>query len=441
MRVAYITAGAAGMYCGSCIHDNTLAAAMQRLGHEVTLVPTYTPIRTDETDVSIDRVFYGAVNVYLEQKSALFRHTPALLDRLLNGPRLLNWISRRRTTTDARDLGALTLSVLQGEEGNQKKELERLVAWLRDTERPEIVHLTNSMLLGLAQRMQEELGVPVLCSVQGEDIFFDQLAEPYRTRVRESLREQARHVDRFIATSGYYRDYMAGLLGVPSQKVVLVELGLKLEGHGTVSRKPDEPPFVIGYLARICPEKGLHVLTQSFRQLAERTGRDRVKLRIAGYLGPRDRGYLDEILDQVRAWGLGDAVEYLGEVDRKAKIDFLNSLHVLSVPTTYREPKGLFVLEALANGVPVVQPRHGAFPEMIESLGGGLLVEPGSVDELTEALSSLMQDRVRREELGRRGQAAVHASRGDDQMARQTLRVYVEHVGRSGAGRQGRAVG
>jgi glycosyltransferase involved in cell wall biosynthesis len=297
------------------------------------------------------------------------------------------------------------------------------------------------MLLGLAPRMRDELGVPVLCSVQGEDIFLDELSEPYRSRVRDALREQAHHVDRFIATSDYYRDYMTGFLEVPSHKMSLVELGLNLDGHGTLARKPDEPPFVVGYLARICPEKGLHELAESFRRLAARAGAERVRLRIAGYLGERDRAYFDGILAQVREWGLEQAVEYVGEVDRQAKIDFLNSIHVLSVPTTYREPKGLFVLEALANGVPVVQPRHGAFPEMIESLGGGLLVEPGSTDELTEALASLMGEPARREELGRQGRAAVHATRGDDQMARATLEIYRQHLRSSGTGSQGRAVG
>ena len=198
MRIAYITAGAAGMYCGSCLHDNTLAAALQRLGHDVALIPTYTPTRTDETDVSIDRVFYGALNVYLEQKIPLFRHTPRLLDRLLNNKRLLNWVARLGASTDPHDLGEMTLSVLQGEDGKQSHELDRLVAWLRDDFRPEIVHITNSMFLGLTHRIKERLGVPVICSVQGEDIFLEQLPEPIRTRVHETLQRKARDVSTLI---------------------------------------------------------------------------------------------------------------------------------------------------------------------------------------------------------------------------------------------------
>ena len=270
MKLAHITPGAGGMYCGSCMHDNTLASALIKLGHEVALIPIYTPVRTDETDVSIDQVFYGAVNVYLEQKSALFRHTPRLVDRLLNTPRLLDWASSRGSTVDARELGELTLSVLQGEEGKQRKELERLVTWLRDEYRPDLVHLSNSMMVGMARRIRDELKVPVLCSVQGEDIFVDELREPWLTRVREALRERARDTDGFIATSRYYLDYMSAYLDVSKERMHEVHLGIKLEDFAD-SEEPraQGDPFVVGYLARICPEKGLHVLVEAFRDLCD----------------------------------------------------------------------------------------------------------------------------------------------------------------------------
>ncbi len=441
MNVAYIAAGAAGMYCGSCLHDNTLAAALIRGGHEVSLIPTYTPIRTDEDDVSIGRVFYGAINVYLEQKTSLFRHTPWLLDRMLNHPKLLEWVGKKGSATDARSLGALTLSMLQGEDGRQRKELERLVSWLRDDLRPDVVQLTNSMFLGMARRIREELDVPVVCSVQGEDIFFDDLVEPYKTRVLDTLKQRARDVDRFVATSDFYVDVMAKLLAVNRERIDCVPLGLRLEGHGAADPAPPDEPFTIGYLARICPEKGLHLLIQAFRNLVERCPEVPTRLRIAGYLGERDRAYHRGLIEQVREWGLADRVEFVGEVDRAGKIEFLHSLHLLSVPTVYREPKGLFVLEALANGIPVVQPAHGSFPEMIEQLGGGVLFEPGDADALTAALERLLRDPAGRRELGRRGMEAVVRDRGDDAMARGTIEVYERvlerYRARSGAGGAG----
>src|SRR5215471_1662483 len=149
MRIAYITAGAAGMYCGSCMRDNTLVAALQKQGHEALLVPTYTPITTDEPDVSQKRVFFGGINVYLQQKLSLFRHTPWLFDRLFDAPRLLRWVSRFAVRTQAADLGELTVSMLQGEHGRQRKEFDKLLRWLERDIQPGLVNLTNALLSGL----------------------------------------------------------------------------------------------------------------------------------------------------------------------------------------------------------------------------------------------------------------------------------------------------
>ena len=428
MKVAYITAGAAGMYCGSCLHDNTLAAALQRAGHEVALIPTYTPIRTDENDVSIDRVFYGAINVYLEQKVPLFRHLPDLVGRALSSPRILGWVSRIGSSIDAGHLGDLTLSMLQGEHGRQSHELDELVDWLADEFRPEIVHITNSMLVGMARRMKERLGVPVLCSVQGEDIFLEQIEEPFHALVRDTLRERARDVDGFVATSRYYAGFMTDYLGVPPERMHHVPLGLKLEGHGAPPPDRGSRPFTVGYLARVCPEKGLHLLCEGFHRLTEKVGTDAARLRIAGWLGSRDRAYLEECMSKLRSWGLEGVVEHVGEVDRAEKIDFIHSLDVLSVPTIYKEPKGLYVLEALANGVPVVQPRHGAFPELIEATGGGLLVDPESPEALAAGLEQLMKNPVERETLGHKGREVVHRDYTDLAMAQATLDLYCRHL-------------
>ena len=418
MRIAYIAAGAADMYCGSCLHDNTLAAALQKMDHEVALVPTYTPMRTDAPSVSLDRVFFGALNVYLQQKAAAFRHMPGAFEWLLDRPGLIQRAARLGASTDPTELGDLTYSILQGEEGFQAGELAKLVDWLRDDFRPDIVHLTNSMFAGFARRLKQELGVPVVCSLQGEDLFLDQLREPWRTRVRELLAERGRDVDAFQVNSAFYADFMADYLKSDRNRMFVVPLGLTLQGHDGEPR-PAGDPLTVGYLARICPEKGLHVLVEAFRLLE-----GKVRLRVAGYLGERDRRYLEDLESRIAGWGLSGSYERVGEVDREGKLRFLQSVDVLSVPTTYREPKGLFVLEALANGVPVVQPRHGSFPEMIEATGGGLLVEPDSPEDLARGIETLMRDPGLRMDLGRRGREAVHARFHDRAEAEGTLRVY-----------------
>ena len=427
MKIAYIAAGAAGMYCGTCISDNMLAAEMQRRGVDFILVPTYTPIRTDEADVSLDQVFYGGINVYLQQKMALFRHTPRVFDSILDSRGLLNGLRRFIGSTSAEDLGALTVSVLQGEMGPHKKELDRLVRWLRDDFRPDLVHLTNSMFLGLTSELRRELRAPVICALQGEDIFLDDLIEPYKARAIELLRHRAEGADGFTAPCEYYADFMSDYLSIERERIRVVRLGLNLDGYVDSSSRPDGV-FTVGYLARICPEKGLHLIAQAFRGLSEAVGKENVRLRIAGYLGKRDEAYLEEINSRIDSWGLSSSVEFVGEVDLEQKLSFLKSLHVLSVPTPYREPKGRFVLEALAAGIPVVQPRHVIFPELIEDTGGGILVEPGNTFALATTLQELMENPEYRQELGLRGRERVHRAYSDRAMADEMLKVYDSHI-------------
>ncbi len=424
MKIAYITAGAGGMICGNCLRDNALAAALLELGHDVQLIPIYTPIRTDEEDVSLDRVFYGGINVYLQQKYSFFRRTPGFLDRLLDQRPLLRLAARFAVKTTPRDLGSLTVSVVEGSEGRQKKELAKLIAWLRQS-RPEVVHLTNALLAGIAPAVKRQLGIPVCCSLQGEDFFLSNLPAPHKERAFDLVRHMAGSVDAFIAPCRDHAEAMAPHLGISADVIHVVMPGISLEGFPS---KPDADPgeFVVGYLARICLEKGLHLLAEALRRLAQKRGSSspRLRLRVAGWLGPEHRGYLERIRQQVREWGLEGDFEYLGSVGREQKLRFLSGLDALSVPVTYRAPKGLYVLEALASGVPVVQPRLGVFPELIERTGGGLLFEPGNVEDLASSLERLIDNRAEGRRMGQRGRQAVYQRFHSRRVAEETLAVY-----------------
>ncbi len=424
MRIAYITAGAAGMYCGSCMHDNTLVAELCAQGHDALLIPTYTPIRTDETDVSQKRVFFGGINVYLQQKFSLFRHTPWVLDSLLDAPRLLRWASRFAVNTEATRLGDLTISMLKGEHGFQRKEVAKLVKWLAEEVRPEIINLTNALLSGMVHELKQSIKVPVLCTLQGDDIYLDALPEPYRAQCMELIRAHCREIDGFIATSIYYADYMATYFQIPRERIHVVYPGPKLAGHGGPRPMTNGPPYTIGYFARICSEKGLHHLVDAFRILRQTPGSPPCRLRVSGWLGDNQRGYLEGLQERAKQWGFADHFEHVESPDHATKVRFLQSLDILSVPTTYGEPKGLYVLEALANGVPVVQPRHGSFPELIEATGGGLLVNPDDPEDLARGLRQLLDNVAHREELGRKGKEAVHQRFNAERMAQETVDVY-----------------
>jgi glycosyltransferase involved in cell wall biosynthesis len=427
MRIAYVTAGAAGMYCGSCMRDNTLVAALAARGHDAQLLPIYTPIRTDEDDVSVHRVFFGGINVYLQQKFSLFRHTPRFLDRLLDAPGLLRWVSRFAVKTQAERLGDLTISMLRGEHGKQRKEVDKLIDWLAES-KPEIINLTNIMLSGIVGELKRRLNVPILCSLQGDDIYLDYLPDQHRGAAMDLIRQNCAGIDGYVTTSRYYADFMAEYLGLPPERIHVVLPGLNLKGHGAPRPDRNGTPFTIGYFARICPEKGFHVLADAFHVLRQTPGAPPVKLRVSGYLGENNRPWFDGLLKQLRDRGHGDLVEHVESPDHASKVHFLQSLDVLSVPTIYREPKGLYVLEALANGIPVVQPRHGSFPELVEATGGGLLVEPGNAAELAATILRLAQEPAVGRELGRKGREAVHARFTADRMAEETADVYSSYM-------------
>ena len=421
------------MYCGACIHDNTLATALAQLGHDVPLIPTYTPTRTDEANVSLPRVFFGGINVFLQQKLALFRHTPWWLDRVFDSPALLRQASRFVGRTNPVELGALTVSMLHGENGNQRKELRKLIAWLKREVRPQIVCFTNALLAGMAREIKRELRVPVVCGLPGEDVFLDGLPEPSRSQALALLRERCGDADAFIAMSRYYADFMAEFLGVPRDRIHVVRPGLNLDGFTALPRTPNPDsrnPITIGYFARLAPEKGLHLLCEAYRLLRRMPGIGPTRLRAGGYLGESGHAYLENIRRDMTAWGLADHFDYAGELDRNAKIGFLQGLDVFSMPAMYREPKGLPVLEAMACGVPFVGPAHGVFPELVEATGGGLLAKPGDPQSLADGLARLVSDARLRAELGRRGQEAVHRDFTAERMAGETLEIFRRILGK-----------
>lgn len=428
MKIAYITAGAAGMYCGSCLHDNTLAATLIAQGHEALLIPTYTPIRTDEVDVSQKRVFFGGINVYLQQKLSLFRHTPWLLDRLLDGRGLLRWVSRFAVTTQAQDLGDLTVSMLQGELGRQRKEVAKLTSWLARDLRPEIVCLSTALLSGSVHEIKARMRVPVVCMLQGDDVFLEALPQPHRSTALKLISEHCQEIDGFIATSAYYADFMASYLAVPRPKIEVVLPGLNLTGHGKEKKVSRNPKLTIGYFARVCPEKGLHNLVKAFQILCGDPNSPRCRLRVSGWLGGNDRRYFAEQQRRMQVSGLAEVFEYVDSPDHASKVRFFQSLDVLSVPTTYREPKGLYILEALANGVPVVQPRHGSFPELVGATGGGLLVEPDNPEDLARGLGQLLKDETIRLKFGQTGKRSVFERFHAQRMADETMSVFRKFV-------------
>ena len=426
LKVVYLTAGAGGMYCGSCMQDNTLVRALVEQGVDAQLIPTYTPIRTDEENVSDDdHIFFGGINVFMQQKVPLYRFLPSFIHRFFDQRWLIRKLTKKSIDPSAKTLGALTISMLRGTGGRQRKEVRRLCNWLSDLQ-PDVVMFSNILIAGCLPALKKQLDVPVLVTLQGDDIFLESLDEPYKSRALEEIRRLAKQVDGFLIHSRYYADFMQGYFGIPAEKFHLSKLGIDLRGfppcEETNQDRKNRPP-TIGYLARLAPEKGLHLLVDAFIQLRQRPDMEQAKLRIAGWLGDRNREYADEQFAKLHDAGLGNAFEHVGEVSRDEKIAFLKTIDVLSVPTTYREPKGIYVVEALAAGVPVVQPEHGAFPELLNEMGGGRLVNPDDSHHLAEVLEELLADRDKLAEMGRSACSRVHTLSSSSAMGQKAIEI------------------
>ncbi len=389
MKLLQITPGTGTFHCGGCLRDNWLVGELRQRGHEVVVAPMYLPLVVDEPLEQKGPLFFGGINAYLQQKWALFRHTPRWVDRLLDARWLLTAAARRAHMTTPQDHGAMALSMLRGKEGRQVKELERLTAWAAGQGPFAAVLLSNALLLGLAPALIERLGAPILCSLQGEDLFLDRLPPPYRQGVWDMVAQHAAQVDHLIAPSTYYAQMMAQRLGLKQQRITVVPDGIPLHGHEPATESPSPP--TIGFLARMHPDKGLDILVEAFLMLCRTRPpagpAATAHLCLVGACTDGDRRYVDGLKKQLQAAGLARRVQFHPNVDRARKLALLPQMSVLAVPVRYSEAFGLYVVEALASGVPVVIPESGALPELVAATGGGWMHRPGDAADLAAKLA------------------------------------------------------
>ncbi len=416
MRILHLTPGTGTFHCGSCLRDTALIKALRSRGHDALMAPLYLPLVNDREAASPEiPVQVGGISLYLQQKLPWFRHLPRALHRWLNKPDRLRGAARRMGMTSARDLGEMTLGALLGEEGRQWPEWQRLIDWIRTEARPDVVSLSNSLLLGLCPVIQRDLGIPVVVSLQGEDSFLDTLVDPYREQAWAAMRRNAQHAARLVAPSRFYADLMREKLGVDAERLAVVPNGLDANSFSVADPDPNWP--VIGYFARMIHGKGLTTLVDAFIELARRGSVPRVKLKIGGAKTAADEKYVAGLMAKLQQAGCAQRVEWHPNLSFADKLKFFRNLTVLSVPATYGEAFGLYVLEAMASGVPVVQPNHGAFPELLAATGGGVLCEPDDVPSLTDALERVLSDGQLREQLSNRGLLGVRGEYSAARMA------------------------
>ncbi|TWU17541.1 Mannosylfructose-phosphate synthase [Novipirellula galeiformis] len=428
MKVVFLTAGAAGMYCGSCMHDNATARVLQASGIDCILQPIYTPIRTDEPSIAQEQIFFGGIHIYLLQQLPWTRFFPKSIRRLLDWPPLIQMATRRAMSTDAAKLGALAISMLKGTEGRQAEEVQRLTTWLESEMQPDVLVLSNLLIGGALPTIRQRLpNTKIVVLLQGDDIFLDHLPAEARAQAIELCAKLVDSVDQFIVNSRFYADKMGSLLSIPERKLTTIPLSIDLHPFAPRESSTENVERIrLGYLARIAPEKGLHRLVDAFIELAHQPPHANLTLEVAGWLGEANRPYLDSIQQRIDKANLRHRFTYHGSPSLDEKSQFLRSLDLLCVPTEYEDPKGLFALEAIASGVPVVLPDHGAFGELIASTAGGVLVPANDHHALSDGIGRLARDHELRHHLARTGRINVQQTHSIETTAERLVLLFNE---------------
>jgi glycosyltransferase involved in cell wall biosynthesis len=284
-----------------------------------------------------------------------------------------------------------------------------------------VINLPNLMFIGIASALREALRVPILVTLGGEDVFLDRLAEPFRGEAQALIARHAIDVDAYIALTEYYAGHCETHFGLPRERMQVVPLGIATDDAAR-DAEPPTPPFNVGCVARICRDKGFDVLCRAYISLRHR-GRD-CRLITGGYLGEEHAPLVDQMRNEIDAAGFGPGFEYRGELSRQAKLALLRELHVFSMPSAFPEAKGIPMLEAIAAGVPVVQPRSGSFPELLRQTGGGILYDGDGPDALADAIESLIDDASLRRSLATAGSAAVREKFDHHLMADRAWALY-----------------
>ncbi len=425
MNIIQIIPGSGGsFYCGNCLRDSKYVDALRKQGHQVVKIPMYLPLFSDESDLSDIPVFYGAVSIYLKQMFPVLRKAPAWFDKLLNTRPVLKLAASMAGSTNAKGLEDMTVSMLLGEEGKQQGELEKMVEWIAGNCHPDLIHISNALLLGLVHRIREKIKVPIVCSLQDEDVWVDVMKPEFRDKVWKLMEEKAKDVDAFIAVSHYFAEVMKKRLDIPSEKIYPLYLGVDTDEYEFISSVKKKR--TIGYISRACRENGLDLVVESFVLLKKMQEYSDVRLIISGGSTDADRPFIKGLKKIISREGLDGDVDFHEEFEGEGRKEFFRKVAISSVPVRNGEAFGLYLLELMASGIPVVQPSLGGFPEIVTLSGGGITYSPNTPQSLCEAWESLFSDPERMEILSRQAREGTEKYFNIHQHAAEMIKLYSE---------------
>ncbi len=425
MKIVYLITGSGGsFYCGNCYRDMIYLRAIRKVpGITASAIPLYLPPDEDTHESGLDKnVFFGAISMYIREKVPFLRNMPAFFDKLFDSAPMLKMAARRAGTTRTEGLEDMTLGMIKGENAFPEKELQRLVNYLTKDGKPDIIHLSNALVIGLARQLKKKMDVKIVCSLLNEDDWIDEMAEPYQSRAWELISREAPNVDVFLTPSLYYKELFILKTGITGENCYIVPLGLDPGDLINIEKKGMYPS--VGYFCRISAMNGFDKLVDSFIELRKNNLLPGLTLHVSGGYTGDDKSFISEQIKKIKAEGLKGSVKIYPEFHGDSKNDFFSNIDIMSVPVRKHDGYGLYLLEANAAGIPVVQPETGAFPEIIHRTEGGITYAPDNVSELSISLLNLFRDNTLRKKLGENGRERVIKDLSLEKMAVNLSEVY-----------------
>lgn len=409
MKIVYLITGSGGsFYCGNCYRDMLYVRAIRKVpGIKASAIPLYLPPdKKISRESGFDRnVFFGAISMFLREKVPFLRNMPSCFDKFLDSKLFLRFAAKQAGTTSTEGYEELTINMIEGDNAFRRTEVERLIRYILKEGKPDIIHLSNALILGIARQLKKRIDVKVVCSLLNEDDWIDDMDEPFRSRAWQMVAKEADYVDVFVTPSNYYRELFKSKTGLKGENVHVVPLGFDPETDD-ISR-PDREPSSIGYFSRVNNYNGFDKLVDAFIEMKKQDQIPGLSLKVCGGYTGADREFISAQIRKIREHKLEKSVKIYPEFAGEKKLEFFRDVDVISVPVRKYDGYGLYLLEANAAGIPVVQPSTGAFPEIVEKTKGGIIYSPDTVKELADNLTRLMKDRKLITSLGESGSKIV----------------------------------
>jgi glycosyltransferase involved in cell wall biosynthesis len=408
MKIAFLVTGSGGsFYCSNCYRDMLyLRAVKMNASATATAIPLYLPPEKIYSESGFDsNVFFGAISLYLREKIPFLEQMPSFMDRILDSGPLLKIAAKQAGTTRTEGLEHLTLNMIDSNQSSRDNEVNRLVRYMVAQGKPDIIHLSNALIIGLARQIKSLTDVKVVCSLQNEDDWINDMAEPYQSLAWKMIAKESENIDAFISPSVYYRNFFISKTGLPADKIKVVPSGI--ETMEIPDRKRSDGGKAIGFFSRVSRHNGFDKIVDAFIKIKSEKEFSDLTLHVCGGYTADDKPFISQQITKMKEHGYKSSVKIYPEFIGNSKQNFLSSIDVMSVPVRKHDAYGLYILESNAAGIPVVQPATGAFPEILAMTGGGLLYNPDTVDELAKNLKILLSDGELARSYGNTGSMAV----------------------------------